>query len=242
MDPVTPDRSAGSRPPDRPATAGRENGAPNRPEPAEAVQPLDPGAPLGELLVALRSESASLREVAWGACYERYHRVVWGYVFFVLRSTAGLREPHADALDVASDVLGSGLQKAARLYREEGKAERWLKTVAVRAALRRKQAHTGRWATGDPGRSHFSFDETADQIVEFLDRIETEELMELHRRIDALRRSSDLTKRRWATFLDLHLDGYGYEEIGERMGLTGGSARNWMCAIRKHLSRPPEDK
>jgi RNA polymerase sigma factor (sigma-70 family) len=240
MDSVTPDLPAGNWPPDQPVAAGRATGATNGPE-SEEVR-FDPRASLGELLVALQSASEAVRKASWESIYDRYHQVVWAYVYFVLRSTSGLREPREDALDVASDVLGMGLQQAARHYREQGKAERWLKTVAVRAALRRKQAHSGRWAAGDPGRSYHSFDEAADQIVEFLDGIEAEERIEFQRRLDALRRSPDPTRRRWAAFLDLYLEGCGYAEIGERMELTEGSARNWMCAIRKHLSRPLGDE
>jgi RNA polymerase sigma factor (sigma-70 family) len=216
---------------------------------------LDPTAPLGELLVAMRSESAALREEAWAACYARYHQVVWTRVFYVLRSILWLAEPHEVAADLASDVF-VGLPEAARHYREEGKAEWWLKQVAVRAALRKKESLTGRWATGKKsgagergehgmrehgasGRRHIPFEETADQIVERLDAIEREELLELERRREALRRSPDATKRRWDEFLELYVAGYGFEEIGARLGLTAATARNWLWKIRQYLAQPP---
>jgi RNA polymerase sigma factor (sigma-70 family) len=166
-----------------------------------------------------------------------------------MRSIAWLSEPREAAADVTSDVF-VGLPEAAKHYREEGKAEWWLKQVAVRAALRKKEALTGRWATGGKskesergehgvrGRSYTSFEETADQIIERLDAVEQEELLELRRRRDALRNSPDEMKRRWDEFLELYVAGYDFKEIGERMGLTEGSARNWLCKIRKHLTQP----
>lgn len=213
---------------------------------------VDPGAPLGELLAAMGSGSAALREAAWAACYGRYYQVVWTRVFYVVRSISWLGEPRAIAEDVASDVF-VGLPEAAQHYREEGKAEWWLRQIAVRAALRKKEALTGRWATGKKsaagdrgergerharGRRYVSFEETADQIVERLDAVEQEELLELSRRRDALRNSTDATKRRWAEFLDLYVAGYDFKQIGERLGLTEASARNWLCKIRKYLAEP----
>jgi RNA polymerase sigma factor (sigma-70 family) len=205
-------------------------------------------APLGELLVAMRSESAAVREAAWAACYRRYHRVVWTRALHVMRSIAWLQEPHEMAADVASDVF-VGLPDAVRNYREEGRAEWWLKQVVVRTALRKKEALTGRWASGRraeraaggpaSARRFVSFDESPDEIVAGLDSAEREELLELERRRAALRDSPDETRRRWAEFIDLYVAGHSFEGIGERMGLTEQTARNWLWKIRKHLARPP---
>ena len=144
---------------------------------------------------------------------------------------------------MASDVF-VGLPDAARHYREEGRADRWLKQVAVRTALRRKEALTGRWSSGRRpesaalGRYTVTLDETADEIVDRLDAVEREELLELERRRLALRASPDPAKRRWGEFLDLYVDGCSFQEIGARLGLSEGTARNWLCQIRKYLARP----
>ena len=61
-------------------------------------------------------------------------------------------EPREAAADVASDVF-VGLPDAVQHYREEGRAEWWLKQIAVRTALRRREALTGRWASGRQGAS-----------------------------------------------------------------------------------------
>ena len=217
---------------------------PDRPARAD-VEPAAwaAGRPLGELLVAMQSDAAALREAAWAECYRRYYQVVWTRAFYVMRSIAWLPEPREAAADVASDVF-VGLPHAAAHYREEGRAEWWLKQVVVRTALRRKESLTGRWSsTARPsaaasGRTYTALDETADAIVERLDAVEREELLELERRRDALRHSADAAKRRWDEFLDLYVAGLGFDEIGARLGITEGTARNWLCQIRKHLARP----
>lgn len=250
MEPVISEGTGSATPtPDRPAALGPEQAALDR----GRAGPMDPTAALGALLVAMGSESAAVREAAWSACYERFYRVVWTRVFYVVRSIPWLAEPGEVAADVASDVF-VGLPEAARHYREEGKGEWWLKQVAIRAALRRKESLTGRWAAGKkarggesggptgPGRRYVSFEETADEILERLDAIEREELMELDRRVEALRASPETTKRRWAEFIDLYRAGYGFTGIGERMGLTEASARNWLCKIRHYLARPPDEE
>lgn len=197
---------------------------------------------LGELLLVMRVGSREQRETAWAACYERYHEVVWTRAFYVMRSIAWLAEPREAAADVASDVF-VGLPDAVRHYREEGRAEWWLKQVAVRTALRRKEALTGRWASGRgdgagaPGRSYVGLDDLADEIVDCLDGVEGEEQLELARRRAALRASDDPQHRRWDAFLELYVAGYDCGEIGARMGLAEGTARNWLCKIRKHLSQ-----
>lgn len=203
-----------------------------------------PGRPLGELLRAMTSESATVRERAWAECHERYRAVVWTRVFYVVRTISWLPEPREMAEDVTSDVF-VGLPDAAKHYRDVGRAEYWLKQVAVRTALRAKERLTGDWASGRPagdaprgGRSHVSFDEMADSIVNQLDDIRTEELMELERRIEAMRHGAVARHREWAEFIDLYRAGFGFAEIGARLGLTEGTARNWLVAIRKHLAAP----
>ena len=246
MDHPTPDRPSSHEPaPIRPAALDANVSVPRRGDAAA----LEPSASLGELLVAMRSDDVALREAAWAACYQRYYQVVWTRVFYVMRSIAWLSEPREAAADVTSNVF-VGLPAAAKHYREEGKAEWWLKQVAVRAALRKKEALTGRWATGRRskesergehgvrGRSYISFEETADHIVDRLDAVEHDELLELHRRRAALRSSPDETKRRWDEFLELYVAGYDFRDIGARMGITEASARNWLCKIRKHLTQP----
>jgi RNA polymerase sigma factor (sigma-70 family) len=253
MDPLTPERPGGEGPtphgtaPARPP-ADLEVPASARPARAGAAL-LDANVQLGQLLVAMCSESATVREAAWAACYEQYYRVVWTRVFYIVRSIGWLPEPGRVAEDVTSDVF-VGLPEAALHYRDDGRAEWWLKQVAVRAALRKKESLTGLWATGKrpserelsdgarAGRRAVSFDETADQIVERLDAVDQEELMELRRRRQALRDSADPKKRRWDAFLELYVQGHDFKEIGARMGLTEASARNWLCNIRKYLARP----
>ena len=195
-------------------------------------------AELGQLLVAMRSESAEVREAAWGACYDGYRDLVWTRVFYVLRTVSWLPEPREATEDVTSDVF-VGLMEAAKHYREEGRPEQWLGQVAVRAALRAREKLTGEWngKKGTPAtRRAVSFEDEASKIASELESVDREELMELDSRIAELRASADARHRRWAEFIDLYRDGYSYEEIGRKLNLTEATARNWLVAIRKHLA------
>lgn len=240
-------RAQGDSAGERPRPTDEAPAAPHPPASAMA------DVPLGGLLVAMRSPVEAVREAAWAACYERYHLLVWTRALYVMRTIAWLTEPREAAADVASDVF-VGLPDAARHYREEGRAEWWLKQVATRTALRRRESLTGRWTSGRqvaaatratagapadaPGRTFVSFDETADLLVARLDAADPDEVLELERRRAALQASDDPQQRRWAAFLDLYVDGYDFAEIGARLGITEGTARNWLWKIRKHLGRP----
>lgn len=195
---------------------------------------------LGSLLLALRSDSDSVREAAWTACYDGYRELVWTRVFHVLRTVSWLREPREVSEDVTSDVF-VGLVVAANHYREEGKPEQWLAQIAVRAALRAREKLTGEWS-GRQGtksaRRNVSFDDEAYAIAAELEAVDRDELLELERRIARLRSSPEERHQRWAAFIDLYREGYGFEEIGKKLSLTEATARNWLVAIRKHLASP----
>ncbi len=197
-------------------------------------------AELGQLLLQMRSESEQVREAAWAACYQGYRDIVWTRVFYVMRTVSWLREPREAAEDVTSDVF-VGLVDAAKQYREEGKPEKWLAQVAVRAALRAREKLTGDWK-GRQGsgatRRNVSFEDEANAIAAELDSVDRDELLELERRIAELRSSAEPRHQRWAEFIDLYRAGYGYEEIGKKLNLTEATARNWLVAIRKHLASP----
>src|SRR5688500_8900892 len=187
-------------------------------------------AELGQLLFAMRSESETVREKAWAACYEGYREIVWTRVFYVLRTISWLREPREATEDVTSDVF-AGLMDAARNYHEEGKPEQWLAQISVRAALRAREKLTGEWGRKhgrSGGRRNVSFDDEASTIAAELDAVDRDELLELERRIDGLRRSAEPRHQRWAEFIDLYREGYGYAEIGRRLNLTEATARNWL--------------
>ena len=249
MDSLTPDHPSGDRQSYSPKliidelTPSRSGSAENGSVAWAAT------APLGELFLAMRSEREALREAAWEACYKRCWQLVWTRAFYVMRTVAWLGEPREMAADVTSDVF-VGLPDAVRHYRETGAPEQWLKRVAVRTALRRREALTGQWSSGKSGsagkpnegvsrgRSYVPYDESAELITSRLDSIDEEERMELERRRAALRNSGDETKRRWDQFLELYVEGYDFREIGARMGLTEATARNWLCKIRKFLAQP----
>lgn len=195
-------------------------------------------ADLGQLLLQMRSESEEVREEAWAACYQGYRDLVWTRVFYVLRTVSWLREPREATEDVTSDVF-VGLMEAARQYNEEGKPEKWLAQVAVRAALRAREKLTGDWKGrqgSKPTRRNVSFEDEANAIAAELDSVDRDELLELERRIAELRASAEAKHQRWAEFIDLYREGYGYEEIGKKLNLTEATARNWLVAIRKHLA------
>ncbi len=205
---------------------------------------------LSELLVTLRDGYEHERDVAWAACYSQFRDLVWTRVFYVIRTIPWLPEPREVVEEITSDVF-VGLPTAVRAYRDNGKGEQWLKQVAVRTALRARERITGDWKRRDPsalsasldrpGRIYSSFDHHANDIVDALDAIKRDELLELERRIDVMRSSADPRQQRWATFLDLYREGFGFAEIGQRMGLTEGTARNWLVEIRRQLATPPAE-
>ena len=246
MDALTPGPPRDSTAQDRPSTGGLRlvDGQSGQGAAKSRATPT-----LGELFEQLRSGNEAVREAAWEAIYQRYWQLVWTRVFYVMRTISWLGEPREMAADVASDVF-VGLPDAVKHYRETGKPEQWLKLIAVRTALRKREALTGQWSSGKSGddaksteaatrgRSYVPYEESAEQIVGRLDAVDQDELLELDRRREALRSSHDEAKRRWDEFLQLYIDGYDFKEIGERMGLTEATARNWLCKIRKYLAQP----
>jgi RNA polymerase sigma factor (sigma-70 family) len=188
----------------------------------------------------MRGNDDAARAAAWGVCYSVYRQMVWSRVFYVIRTVHWLPEPRETVEEITSDVFVS-LPDALSEYREEGKAEQWLKRIAVRTALRARERLTGAWQQkgGRPEarkRTYVTFDESVDEIVQRLDAVDADELLELERRIARLRTSDDGRERRWAEFIDWYREGYGFAEIAQRLGISEGTARNWLVAIRRYLA------
>lgn len=229
MDDLIPDR----------VTAGGSTTGPPAPAAARG---------LGELLLAMQADDRSVYHTAWEECARAHHRQIFHYALVVLRRLEWRSDPREDALEVASDVLGR-LRDYARTYVDTGEprsAEAWLRKVTTRRALRRIEQLTGRWgsagAADGGGRDFIELDDAADEILIHMepddpeDRIERRGRMDaLHGQIDALRRSPESTKRRWAEFLDLYIAGYGYPTIAQRLGIGVPTAHNWHTKILKHL-------
>jgi RNA polymerase sigma factor (sigma-70 family) len=190
------------------------------------------------------------REQAWAECYQRYHRVVWQHVFYIMRSISWLCEPRETAADVTSDIF-VGLPDAARRYVDDGRAEYWLKRVAIRTALRKKEQLTGDWRSkrrdasdpveedagkqpalrlirgNDPAaqgasqaRSYVQWDEVEEQVIAAFDNVRQEQLDELNDRLAAWRSSAVEEERKWAEFIGYYVEGYDDAEIASRMGWT----------------------
>jgi DNA-directed RNA polymerase specialized sigma24 family protein len=66
--------------------------------------------------------------------------------------------------------------------------------------------------------------------------------MELTRRMDEWRLDAD--KARWIDLVQLFLEGYGHEEIAERLGITPATSRTLLWKVRRELGRhrPAEEK
>jgi DNA-directed RNA polymerase specialized sigma24 family protein len=229
------------------AAAARDPGPPPLGGDAPAVP-----RPLAELLLAMQSDDEAVVNAAWGECYARYYKVVWSYALFVLSGVAALAEPGEEAKDLASRVLGE-LPRDARGFRDygsPGEAEAWLKLLTVRKAKRRFEKLTGLWrsgrsrrddahrATSPGGRRVVRLDETPEEIVARLDAIDRHELLELERRLDELRRSPESRHRNWSALVELVRQGYGHRAIGERLGITAGTAANWLSEVYKYLRQP----
>lgn len=192
-------------------------------------------APLDELFRAMQSDDPSLIESAWGECYRRYNRKVWSTVFYVIRTIPWLKEPAEVSIDVTSEVFAR-LPDAVRHYSEVGRAEAWLMQIAVRGALRQKESITGAWSKKGNRRITVEFDDkTVDQITSSLEGDELDARLELTRRMESW--SDDPAKSRWPEFVQFFLEGYGHEEIAERMGITAATSRTWLWKIRRDLGK-----
>jgi RNA polymerase sigma factor (sigma-70 family) len=204
-------------------------------------QRLD-AAHLGRLLETMRAGSPADSDEAWAECFRRYYDRVWARVFYVVRTIHWLREPREEAADVAGQVF-LGLREAVRAYREQGKAEQWLMRVAVRTALRHRESVTGRWSSGRTarsaqppprGRSYLGLDDLVEEIASTVEEAEADERFDLRRRLAAWERSPE--RRKYLPFIELFLEGYGHDEIAERLGITPGTSRTWLWKVRQHLA------
>jgi DNA-directed RNA polymerase specialized sigma24 family protein len=121
-------------------------------------------------------------------------------------------------------------------YQETGKAEAWLMRVAVRAALREKEAITGAWSKKGSRRIAVALNEdTVAEIENLMEGEERDARLELSRRMEAW--AADPEKANWVRFVQLFLEGYGHEEIAEQLGITVGTSRTWLWKIRRELGR-----
>jgi RNA polymerase sigma factor (sigma-70 family) len=192
-------------------------------------------ATLEELFRAIRSDSAAEVELAWGECYKRYNKRVWSCVFYVIRTIPWLKEPGEVAIDVTSEVFAR-LPQTLNAYHEVGKPESWLMQVAVRTAIRQKESLTGTWSKKGARRTSVDMSEVAVQeIVGSMEGDDVEERMELMRRLDEWRLDAD--KARWVDLVKLFLEGYGHDEIAERLGITAATSRTLLWKIRRELGR-----
>lgn len=190
---------------------------------------------LETLFRTMRSDNAGDVENAWGECYKRYNRKVWSCVFYVIRTIPWLKEPGEVAIDVTSEVFAR-LPQTLAAYQEVGKAESWLMQVAVRTAIRQKESITGSWSKTKARRVGVDLDENAVQsIAASMEETDRDERMELTRRMDEWR--SDPEKARWADLVKLFLEGYGHDEIAERLGITAGTSRTLLWKVRRELGR-----
>jgi RNA polymerase sigma factor (sigma-70 family) len=187
------------------------------------------------LFRTMQSDNAADVENAWGECYKRYNGKVWSCVFYVIRTIPWLKEPGEVAIDVTSEVFAR-LPQTLAAYQEVGKAESWLMQVAVRTAIRQKESITGSWSKTKARRAGVDLDEnTVQRIAASIEESDRDERMELARRMDEWR--ADPEKARWADLVKLFLEGYGHDEIAERLGITPGTSRTLLWKVRRELGR-----
>ena len=192
-------------------------------------------APLEALFRTMQSGNPADVEIAWGECYKRYNRKVWSCAFYVIRTIPWLKEPGEVAVDVTSEVFAR-LPQTLSQYREVGRAESWLMQVAVRTAIRQKESITGSWSKTNAKRVSVELNETAVQeIASSMEGDDIEARMELKRRMDEWR--LDPEKSRWVDLVNLFLEGYGHDEIAERLGITAGTSRTLLWKVRRELGR-----
>lgn len=197
-------------------------------------------APLEELFRVMRSPNAAEVENAWAECYRRYNQKVWSSVFYVIRTIPWLKEPGEVAIDVTSEVFAR-LPQTLCAYQEIGKAESWLMQVAVRTAIRQKESITGSWSKTKSRRVSVDLnDTTAQDIAASFEGDNVDERMELDRRMDEWR--TDPEKARWIELVNLFLEGYGHDEIAQRLGITPGTSRTLLWKIRRDLGRSRSGK
>ena len=156
----------------------------------------------------------------------------------VAASVLGERRDHPDVLDCAQDVLRRALEGRSRL-RPGDPLRPWVLGIARHAAIdlarqRGRARQRAGWQSaheGDDG----SRIEVVDTIAD--PEIAPDEQVERMQRNQKIRTAIDkLSEGQRKAMLLFHVDGLGYQEVAERLGVPLGTVATWISRGRRTVA------
>ncbi|MFT3766646.1 MAG: sigma-70 family RNA polymerase sigma factor [Minicystis sp.] len=172
---------------------------------------------------------------AGGGAFHRETAALQPVVQAVIACVLGERRDHPDVEDCAAETLRRALEGRARL-REGEPLRPWLLGIARHVAIDARRKRRRERALGEPGST------AEDDIEPLVERLpdpapppdERAASTERARRIAAAMES--LARPQREAMMMFHVEGEGYQQIAERLGVPIGTVATWLSRGRRTLA------